>query len=153
MIVVSDTSVVTSLIQIGQMTVLQELYGAVLIPQAVHRELVRSHSSLPAFLETREVLNREMVNRLAADLDLGEAEAIVLAKETRADLLLMDEKLGRQAAVREGVAITGLMGVLVEAKHQGLVGSVREFVARLEDEAGFRVSDAVKREIFLAAGE
>ena len=122
-------------------------------PQAVHRELVRSHPSLPAFLETREVLNRAMANRLAADLDLGEAEAIVLAKETQADLLLIDEKLGRQAAVREGVAITGLMGVLVEAKHLGLVSSVREFVARLEDEAGFRVSDEVKREIFLAAGE
>jgi uncharacterized protein len=49
MIVVSDTSVVTSLIQTGLLTLLQDLYGAVLIPQAVHRELLRSHRSLPAF--------------------------------------------------------------------------------------------------------
>ncbi len=153
MIVISDTSVVTSLIQIDRLFLLQTLYGPVLIPEAVHRELCRSHESLPEFLEVRQVLNREMVTRLKAVLDLGEAEAIVLAKETQADLLLIDEKLGRQVAAREGVTITGLMGVLVEAKHQELIGSVREFVGLLEDRAGFRVSEAVKQEAFLAAGE
>lgn len=153
MIVVSDTSVLTSLIHVGQIILLQRLYGSVLIPQAVHRELARSHSALPPFLEVREAFDRENVRRLAADLDLGEAEAIVLAKELRADLLLIDEKLGRQVALREGVSITGLVGVLVEAKHQQLIGSVRELVGQLEDLAGFRVSEEVKREAFLAAGE
>lgn len=67
--------------------------------------------------------------------------------------LLIDEKLGRQVAVREGVPITGLMGVLVEAKHQELTSSVRQLVGLLEDRAGFRVSEAVKEEAFIAAGE
>ena len=153
MIVVSDTSVVTSLIHIGHLTLLQKLHGKVLIPRAVHQELVRSHQALPGFLEVREVFNREMVARLEAELDLGEAEAIVLAKEARADLLLIDEKLGRRVAVREGIRISGLMALLVDAKRRGLIGSIREIVGQLESKAGFRVSDAVKLESFREANE
>jgi hypothetical protein len=87
------------------------------------------------------------------ELDLGEAEAIILAKETHADLLLIDEKLRRQAALREGVRITGLMGVLVEAKRQSRIESLRQVVQELESQAGFRVSDPVKSEAFRQAGE
>jgi predicted nucleic acid-binding protein len=153
MIVVSDTSVITSLIQIGQVLWLRELHKKVLIPRAVHRELIRYHSTLPEFIEIGDVANRDLVVRLEAQLDLGEAEAIVLAKERQADLLLMDEKLGRRIAVREGIKVSGLLALLVEAKRQKLIGSVREIVALLETKAGFRVSEAVKVELFHAAGE
>ena len=153
MIVVSDTSVITSLIQIGRATMLQELHGTVLIPDAVHRELQRTHTVIPSFLEARAAVDRAMVARLEAELDLGEAEAIVLAKETKADLLLMDEKLGRRVALREGLRITGLMGLTVEAKRRGFIDSVRTMTAQLESEAGFRVSDDVKQEAFRQAGE
>jgi len=153
MIVVSDTSVITSLIQIGRATLLQELYGAVLIPPAVQEELLRSHVTLPSFLQVRQAENRQMVARLEAELDLGEAEAIALAKEISADLLLIDEKLGRQIAVREGLRIAGLIALVVEAKQRGIVRSVREFVKQLELEAGFRLSDSVKQEAFRRAGE
>ncbi len=153
MIVVSDTSVITSLIQIGHLDILRELHGKVLIPQAVHQELMRSHPTLPVYIETKEVLNHDMVKRLEAELDLGEAEAIVLAKEKRADLLLIDEKLGRRVAMREGIRVSGLLALLVETKRRGLVQSVREIVSRLETEAGFRVSEAVKSELFREADE
>ncbi|MBI3848793.1 MAG: DUF3368 domain-containing protein [Verrucomicrobia bacterium] len=153
MIVVSDTSVVTSLIHIGQIALLQKLHGVVLIPQAVHRELLRTHADIPGFLNVRQVVDATMVARLEAELDLGEAEAIVLAKESHADLLLIDEKLGRLVAMREGVRVVGLMGLTVEAKRRGLIDSVRELVQRLEAEAGFRVSDSVKDEAFRLAGE
>ena len=153
MIVVSDTSVVTSLIQIGQLALLQKLHGKVLIPRAVHQELLHSHQVLPEFLEVREILNHKMAARLEAELDLGEAEAIVLAKEARADLLLIDEKLGRRIAVREGIRISGLLALLVDAKRRGLIGSVREIVGQLERKAGFRVSDPVKLESFREANE
>jgi predicted nucleic acid-binding protein len=153
MIVVSDTSVITALLQVGRHGLLQDLYETVLIPEAVHRELNRSHPALPGFLEVRAAANRAKVARLTADLDLGEAEAIVLALESKADLLLIDEKLGRLAALREGLAITGLMGVLVAAKRKNRISSMRELVGQIEIEAGFRVSEAVKREAFRAAGE
>lgn len=153
MIVVSDTSVVTSLIQVDRLTLLQELYGTILIPAAVSRELSQTHTALPAFLEIRVAQDRQKVMRLTAELDLGEAEAIVLAKECNADLLLIDEKLGRAAALREGLRITGLIGVAVEARRVGRLKSVRAFVNQLELEAGFRVSPAVKEEACRLAGE
>ena len=153
MIVVSDTSVITSLLHIGRISLLEQLHGAVLIPHAVHQELLRTHVRVPEFLEVRQVLDRQFVARLEAELDLGEAEAIVLAKEAKADLLLIDEKLGRQIALREGIRIAGLVGIVVEAKHRGLVDSVRKFVGQLESEDGFRVSDAVREEAFRLAGE
>lgn len=153
MIVVSDTSVITSQIQVGHAELLRELHGAVLIPQAVHRELLHTHAIIPTFLDVRDVANRAQVADLEAELDLGEAEAIVLAKEVNADLLLIDERLGRQVALREGLRIAGLMGLVVEAKQRRLIGSVRELVRRLETEAGFRVSNAVKAEAFRLAGE
>jgi hypothetical protein len=153
MIVVSDTSVITSLIQIGRAGLLKELYQTVLIPSAVHAELLQTHTQPPAFLEIKQAVNRAMVARLEAELDLGEAEAIVLAKESNADLLLIDEKLGRQVALREGLRITGLLGLIIEAKQQRIIPSVRELVAQLELEAGFRLSDAVKIEAFRLAGE
>ena len=153
MIVVSDTSPVTSLIHIGRLSLLRDLYGEVLVPEAVHRELGRTHPDLPSFLEVRQAQDREAVRRLESYLDLGEAEAIVVAKETHADLLLIDERLGRQVAAREGVPISGLVGVLLDAKRQNLIGSVREVVAQLESLAGFRLSEAVKLEAFFEAGE
>jgi hypothetical protein len=153
MIVVSDTSVITALLHVGRHALLQDLYEIVLIPEAVHQELTRSHPILPEFLEVRPAADRAKVARLTTDLDLGEAEAIVLALETNADLFLIDERLGRLVALREGLAITGLMGVLVVAKRRNLIPSVRDLVGQIETEAGFRVSDAVKREAFRAAGE
>jgi uncharacterized protein len=153
MIVVSDTSAITALLQIGQAALLQKLYQIVLIPTAVHGELIKSHPVLPPFLQVRAITDHGQVARLEAELDLGEAEAIVLAKETNADLLLIDEKLGRQAALREGLRITGLLGLIIEAKQQRAIPSVRAIVAQLEVEAGFRLSEAVKTEAFRLADE
>ncbi|HWF20211.1 MAG TPA: DUF3368 domain-containing protein [Verrucomicrobiae bacterium] len=132
---------------------LRELHKRILIPPAVGRELASSHQLIPAFVETCEVSNRQMVAQLEAELDLGEAEAIVLAKEKHADLLLIDEKRGRQIAVREGIRISELMALLVEAKHQKFLVSVRDTVVQLETKAGFRVSEAVKLAVFHAANE
>jgi len=153
MIVVSDTTAITSLLQVGQCDLLARLYGVVLIPQAVHQELLVAHLVLPDFLCVEPAHNRAEVQRLQSELDLGEAEAIVLAKEKTADLLLMDEAEGRRVALREGVSIIGLLGVLVQAKRSGLILSVRELTAKLEDIADFRVADEVKAMVFRKAGE
>jgi hypothetical protein len=99
------------------------------------------------------VLSRTEVERLGAELDLGEAEAIALAKERHADLLLMDELKGRRVALREGVPFIGLLGVLVVAKRTGRIASVRQLAAELEAVADFRLSDEVKAVAFRQAGE
>ena len=153
MIVVSDTSIITSLIHIGREQLLAELHGEVLIPPAVQAELSRTHAPIPGFLQVRPVHDLASVARLEVELDLGEAEAIVLAQETKADLLLIDEKLGRKVAVREGLRISGLLGLCVDAKLAGKITSLRELVQKLELESGFRVSRSVKEQAFMLAGE
>lgn len=99
MIVVADTSPLNYLIRLGRPDVLREIYGRVLVPSAVLIELrhpeapseVRAWASAPpAWLEERQV--RQIDGSLAAELGAGEREAISLALEAKADVLLIDER-------------------------------------------------------------
>jgi hypothetical protein len=91
MIVVSDTSPISNLVQIDQSSLLQRLFGEVIIPPSVERELRVEHTELPAFVQVRTPSSRELVDQWADQLDIGEAEAIALAQELGADRLLIDE--------------------------------------------------------------
>ena len=77
------------------------------------------------------------------ELNAGEAEAIVLTLETQAELLLMDERVGREVARHFGLRYTGLIGVLIEAKHKGVLSAVKPHLDELRNIAGFRISDAL----------
>lgn len=153
MIVVSDTSPITALLTIQQIDLLARLYGEVKIPPAVAEELLAYHTKIPEFIQTIPVAASPLLDRLKSRLDRGEAEAIVLAKELHADLLLIDESLGREAARHEHLPIIGLMGVLLIAKKKGLIVSLRDLIDRLEIEAGFYLSRPVKEKVLAAAGE
>ena len=153
MIVVSDTSSVSALLRVGHGELLKNLYGEVLIPEAVWVELLAFFPALPGFLSRRKVKNGAAVRHYCLELDLGEAEAIVLSREVGADFLLMDETLGRWVAAREGIPLIGLLGVLVQAKRAGLLDSVSGLIHRIETEADFRVSDALRESILKQANE
>lgn len=153
MIVVSDTSPVSALLRVGQCELLERLYGRVIIPEAVESELRHRFDSLPDFLHCQQVSNQDEVRRFSKELDLGEAEAIVLAREMRADILLMDELKGRAVALREGIPLIGLIGVLLQAKRRRLIPSVRQLIDRLESEAKFRVSMEIKQTAIKTADE
>ena len=153
MIVVSDTSALTALIQVGRASLLSKIYEEVWIPKSVRSELIAFHGGVPGFLQCGQPESQIEVSRLAALLDLGEAEAIVLAKEIKADELLIDEARGRRVAADEGLRVIGLLGVLLIAKRKGFINSVREVTEELQTKAKFRVSDAVKAIIFEEAGE
>lgn len=90
---------------------------------------------------------------LNKELDPGEAEAIVLARQLRADLLLMDEALGRRVAMQEHLPVIGLVGVLLLAKEQGLLDSLGMIFAELEAKAGFFLSQHLKQRVLQEAGE
>src|SRR5882757_7991742 len=105
MIVVSDTSPVTALVTIGRADLLVLLFGEVLIPEAVNRELLRTHPKLPDWLRVQPLLHQEKADGYAKTVDRGEAEAIALAQELNADHLLMDERKGRRLAREQGLAV------------------------------------------------
>jgi predicted nucleic acid-binding protein len=153
MIVVSDTSPITTLLQIGRVDLLHELYGEVLIPEAVRDELSQSHQSLPKFFQCEPVLGRANVGQLLTEINLGEAEAIVLAKEKNADFLLIDEIDGRDVATREGLRIIGLLGVLGEAKFAGLIPSVGDILREIETQTTFYISTKTKNLVLKLVGE
>ena len=152
MLVVSDTSPVLSLIQIGRGELLRDLFGTVYILRA-RDELLRFHTTIPAFLEVHEVADRARVESLLPNLDLGEAQSIVLAIELHADHLLMDERCGRTIAMQSGIAVIGLLGVLLLAKQRGLVTSVADCIAELRSKAGFYLSDLLVEKALEAADE
>jgi uncharacterized protein len=159
-IVVSDASPLIGLAAVGQLDLLQRLYGEVVIPVAVHRELTTSSDAPGAaqvasasWMRVQAVQDRSVVDALSLHLDVGEAEAIALAVEVEAELLLMDERRGRSAAVRLGRRVVGVLGVLVEAKKSGHLPALRPVLEALTVQAGFRVSEQLRRQVLEAAGE
>lgn len=153
MLVVSDTSPVTALLQIGKAGLLPAMFDRVLIPPAVKDELLRFHPTLPEYIGVQTIQDQQTAQLLSLDLDRGEAEAIVLAEESHAEYLLIDEKHGRSIAEARGLSVVGLLGVLLMAKKTGHIPSVGQLITELESRAGFFVSDAVKQIVLAASGE
>ena len=158
MLVVSDTTPIISLLKIDKLSLLPEMFEEILVPEAVYKELtansafeeeakIISHSS---FIKIREVSNMDNVQILqrATGLDKGESEAIILADEVDADLLLMDENQGRNVAKRMGINITGTIGILINAYQSGLLNreSVLSCIGDLKNSRRF-ISDALYDEL------
>lgn len=161
MIVVSNTSPIINLACIGQLDILRQLYGAIAIPSSVYHEVAvtgigeagsREVQELD-WIETKKITNRLQVVALQIELDKGEAEAIVLALELNAELLLLDERRGRAVATRLGLKSVGILGCLIDAKHAGLVHSIKPILDSLIVNAGFWVTESLYMRVLQAAGE
>jgi uncharacterized protein len=163
MIIISDTSPLSSLAIIGYLSILQYIYARVIIPQAVANELANSTEEdirIKAMLslewiQIQQTTNLDLVACLKDEynLDLGEAEAIALALELKADQLLIDERIGRREAVRLGLSITGVLGVLLVAKNRGLISKVQPIMDALISQANFRISGQLYEEVLRTANE
>ena len=153
MIIVSDTSAITGLIQIHRVEILPTLYQEVVVPEEVANELQKYHAGLPSFLRILPVTDLGCFHRLCAEVDPGEAAAITLMLEGKGDVLLIDERRGRQIAQREGLTIIGVLGVLLEARRQSIIPSLATAIMELETIADFRISPQLKARALAAAGE
>lgn len=164
MIVVSDTSPITNLAAIGQLDLLRQLYTTIIIPVAVYHEMVAVGRPVPgavevqtlSWIQTQTVSNTQKVVDIQinqSNIDLGEAEAIILALELKADLLLMDERRGRALAANYELSVTGLLGVLLQAKCNGFIPAVQPLLDQLIKQVDFRVSNQLYTAVIQAAGE
>ena len=161
MIVVSDTSSLCNLAIVDHLWLLESIYQTVIIPDVVARELAAASNPLiPAILQSgwiqpQPLTNSELANQLQQErgLDAGEANAIALALELQADDLLIDERLGRQEALRLGLSIIGILGILLVAKQRSLIPQVQPVMDTLISQAGFRVSPQLYQRVLALAEE
>lgn len=146
MIVVADTSPLNYLLQVRCESVLPSLYKQILVPSAVLAELGHPDAPavvsswlarLPKWIEVRQPSSSPDAS--LAILDPGEREAIQLAQEHRARLLLIDERRGRLEARRRGLATTGTLGVLLAAGQRGLIDA-KAIYQQLSTKTNFRSS-------------
>lgn len=154
MIIISDTTPIISLLKAEQLNLLQKLFHEVIIPKAVYNELIsnvkfQSEAQIIkdcSYIFVEEVIDTKSVNifRRVTGLDAGESEAIVMADEKKADLLLMDERKGRMVAKQMGLTITGTVGILLQSFDEGLLNAdeIRESINKLK-ECGIRINDSL----------
>jgi predicted nucleic acid-binding protein len=158
MIVVSDTSAITNLIQIDHLWLLREVYQNIIIPQAVYDELVSDTKNKLiieslSWIKIKEVKENDITRNLKEVLDPGESEAITLALELDADFIIIDEKKGRKIAEDYGLRKIGLVGILVESKRKGLIKEVRNLLEQLIEKANFFVSEKPYKDVLFQLNE
>ena len=161
MIVVSDTSALCNLALVEHLWLLEVIYQTVIIPDVVASELAAASNPTISdilqldWIETQSLAQSKLANQLQQErgLDAGEANAIALALELQADDLLIDERLGRQEAVRLGLSIIGILGVLLVAKQRSLIPQVQSVMDSLIEEAGFRISPQLYQRVLALAQE
>lgn len=156
--VVTNTSPLLYLHQLGCIDLLPALYSKLLVPRSVVEELTAGRAvghdvpHVPALPWAVVVSSPNLaLLALATDLGKGESEAIAIAHERNA-LLILDDALARRHASLIGVTLTGTLGVLLKAKSGGLISQVSPLVARLI-ELGFRLSAQTREAVLKRANE
>jgi predicted nucleic acid-binding protein len=156
--VVSDTTPIISLLKILRLDILRELYSEVSIPTAVFQEIEAGKNktyyqdlSRLSWIHIVEIHDKSAL-KYFLDLDAGESEAILLASQMEAGLLIMDEKLGRFHAKHVGLRVTGTIGVLIKAKKQGLIKTLKPLLNELKKK-GVWINENLVSEVLKEVGE
>jgi predicted nucleic acid-binding protein len=161
MIIVSNTSPLNNLAAIDQLDLLRELYSTIMIPEGVYQELmavetpihVSTQIQTTQWIKVEKVASLTQIALLQQQLDRGEAEAIALAIQVKADLLLIDEKQGRRVANNLNITFTGILGILITAKQKGLIKDVKPLLEKLKTQAGFWIKPNLYQNILQRVGE
>jgi hypothetical protein len=157
--VVSNTTPILALMGIGALELLQQLYGEVSISQGVWEEIQQGKDksiyqdvSQLDWVQVQAVSNQEALAYLHAELDKGEAETLVLAREIEARLVLIDEKAARRVADQLGLAYTGSLGILLRAKARKLIPEIKPLIDQMRAN-GIWISDTLYTHILQQANE
>lgn len=147
--IISDSTTLIVLFDLDRLDLLSNIFTHISMPEAVYEEIsVKSSIVLPSFMKVQKVTDSELLDVLKNVLDLGESEAIALALELELPLII-DEKKGRKIALKEGIQIIGLLGIIylnIKKKNINEV-EAKEF---LDDAVanGYRISTRLIDEMF-----
>jgi uncharacterized protein len=157
MIVVANTTPLISLAALGRLDILEKLFGRIIIAEAVYREIKAKpgfgYDQIDcAYIEVQSIQGHLYKEFLLTQLDSGEAETIILAKEINADFVIIDETLGYRLANNAGLTAIRTLSLLLRAKEKGYVEQVKPLMEELVAK-GRWYSDAVCRSFLNEAGE
>lgn len=158
--VVCNSSPLIHLAKIGKLELLKDYFTEISIPEAVYRECVidgkdredAKRIENAAWIRVVDIKNIDLKKALNTVLDEGESEAIVLALQESADLILLDDYEARELARTYGLKITGTIGLLIKAKYEGDISSIDEMLKKLR-RTGFWLSDDLYTKILRDEGE
>lgn len=158
-IIISNTTPIITFLVLGKLDLLKEMYGKIYIPTGVYEEIENGidkefYIDLKSYdwIEIREVNNKLALQQLENHLDKGEAQALILYEELKADLLIIDEKLGRTYAQRQNCNYIGSFGVLLRAKELGLISELKSLLLRIKQKGVF-INERLFITILEIAGE
>ncbi len=147
---------------LGRLDLLQRRFpDGIVIPNAVWQEVVATGADRPGavavsaakWITVEAVSDRARVDGFASQLDLGESEALALATEKGAGIVLLDEKDARQMAEHIGLVPLGTVGILIWARRNGLIANLRLELDALRERGKFRVSESLYAAALRAVGE
>jgi uncharacterized protein len=156
---VAESGPLIAFARMGRLNLLRQVVGELVISAAVYEELTgRGHERPGAaeavrgeWMQRRMVGNQAMVAQLPAVLHAGEREAIVLAEELQAQLLI-DEQRGRNMATTRGVTVLGSLRILIEAKRRGLIDRAQPLLDAMLA-AGYWIDEELLPPFFQEIGE
>lgn len=160
MIIVSDTTPLSELAKVGKLNLLRDVFSKVIIPQEVYNQVTTgTHPAVNLvqsadWIEIISVQNSEKLSNLkkATNLGAGECAAMILAEELASDQLLMDDLDARRVALSRNLKIIGTIGILLVAKQQGLISTIKDILDSLIAE-GKHISPRLYKEALSAAQE
>lgn len=162
MVVVSNTSPLSNLAIIGRLGLLRDQFGSVLVPVAVRQELSKlRHGGAASLLDAAFTdgwlrvtpLRQAVSDEVSGGLHTGESEALGLALEQRADWVLLDDGDARRRAAQLNLCFIGVLGVLLRAKKERQIASLRAEIRLLRERARFFVAKALEVELLKAVEE
>ena len=163
MLAVSNTSPISNLASIRHLDLLKLQFTALWVPDAVAEELA-AHPSPVALAAIQTAIRDGWIRKatvqssilqslLLASLHKGESEAIALAVDLKADTVIIDEQEGRKLATQAGLAVTGVLGILLRAKLAGQISAVKPEIRALRDIARFFIAPSLEARVLSLAGE
>lgn len=148
-VIISDTSCFILLNKIGELDLLQMVYGKVISTTEIAAEF---GEPLPLWVEIKEISDRYSQQLLELQVDKGESSAIALALEIENATLILDDYKARKVASQLGLHFTGTLGVIIRAKLKGILPSIKPILLRIR-ETDFRFSEELEHLALREAGE
>ena len=158
--VVVNTTPLIALSHVDQLDILKKLYGEIIIPEAVYRELsVKAESICKKAVDRSldwirvENINNQMAKAMyKTQLHDGEVEVMILSKEIAADVVIIDDANAKKHAKYLGLPVTGTLGVLIKAKREGYINELKPIFSQMV-ENGIYISQSLMESCLKQVGE